>query len=221
MRLRMKRIKIRRISGLLVLMSFFLLFSNVFAAKFFRWVDASGKVHYSYTLPPVTAQQGYTKINETGRQIEVISAPVESTETEEDDTTVEKTESEKEAEEQAKKYDNYLLSTYLSIDELAEAYAKKQKILNDQVDLYNQRIEKLNKELVKAQEQEKNTKKKTDKAKLKDYISATTGSVAVYKEMIHDNQQKLEKLDAVYQSDKARLTQLLATVEDKEKVVSQ
>lgn len=205
----MNRIKVVGGISLTILVVLFSLSSSVFAAKFFRWVDANGTVHYSYTLPPTASQQGYSKINETGRQVGVVSATVEQSEIV-DDVVQEKTSEEKAAEIARKTYDNYLLATYLSTDELTEVHLKKQKVFQDQIALYNKRIAKLEKSLIKVEKQEKDAKSKASKTKLKDYIAVTKDSIKVYKEMIVDNQKKLEKSLQVYQSDKSRLVDLLS-----------
>jgi len=214
----MKRIKAVGGISLAVLVVLFSLSSSAFAAKYFRWVDADGKVHYSYTLPPTASQQGYSKINETGRQVGAVSAIVEQAETV-DDVAQEKTVEEEAVEAARKTYDNYLLASYLRIDELTGVHLKKQKVFHDQIELYNKRIAKLEKSLTKVEKQEKDTKNKASKTKLKDYIAVTNDSIKVYKEMIIDNQKKLEKLLQTYQSDKSRLVELLSRVDSKEEEI--
>ena len=169
----------------------------------------------SGSLGPNASQQGYTKVNETGRQIEVISTNVKQNDTA-TVATPQKTAAEKKTEEESKKYDNYLLSTYLNSDELTATYLRKQNIFKGQASLYNERIVKLEKSLDKAKTQEKTTKDRASKKQLKSYIAITINSVKVYKEMILDNQKKLAISTKIYESDKARLIELLSLADTKE-----
>ena len=38
--------------------------SNLAVAKMYRWVDKTGKVHYSQSIPPSQAQHGHKELNE-------------------------------------------------------------------------------------------------------------------------------------------------------------
>ena len=211
----MKRIITGGFISFAILTILFSISANVFAAKFFRWVDDNGKTYYSYTLPPDASQKSYTEINKTGIHIESVSV-LEKTAVV-SDLPPEKTEPEKEVDEAAKKYDNYLLSTYLSVEELKALFLEKQKMLNDQVDLYNVRIAKLEASLITVGEQEKNTKNKVAKEKLKNHLDITANSLKVYKEMVSDNQKKMKHLSDVYQVDKLRLVELLSKDKSKDK----
>ncbi len=202
---------------LLILLALLAFSSNANADKFFRWVDESGEVHYSYTLPPSMSQNGYMKINENGRRVSVVSSADEKSKKLKASLVVENNEGEKidpEQQKAIKKHDDYLMATYLSVDELTTAYLKKKKIFMEQIALYTSRIENLGSSLEKVTKQEKTTKNKVAKKKLQDYINVTTESINVYKEMVTENNSKLKKIEATYTKDKERLSELLS--KDKE-----
>ena len=213
----MKNITTRNACYTFLLVSLLVLSPTAFAKKFFRWVDAEGEVHYSYTIPPSVSQKGYTKINESGRHIETISSADQQIEKEQ--TPEEETNDNKQTAEQIeaqKKYDNYLRATYLSIEELTAVYEKKKQVIEDQNKLYDSRILSLTDAIKKAEKQIKTLKNKAQKEKMQKYIDSSQESITVYKEMIEENQVKQEKLSANYEKDKTRLTELLSEDAKKE-----
>lgn len=212
----MKNITMRNACYTFLLVSLLVLSPTTFAKKFFRWVDAEGEVHYSYTIPPSVSQKGYTKINESGRHIETISSADQQTTPEQN---TEETSGNKQTAEQIeaqKKYDNYLRATYLSIEELTAVYEKKKQVIEDQNKLYDSRILSLTDAIKKAEKQIKTLKNKAQKEKMQKYIDSSQESITVYKEMIEENQAKQEKLSANYEKDKTRLTELLSEDAKKE-----
>ena len=44
-------------------------------ADFYRWVDDTGTIHYSDSLPPTESQKKQDLLNESGRVIKTIPAP--------------------------------------------------------------------------------------------------------------------------------------------------
>ena len=157
------------------------------------------------------SQDGYSKLNQTGRQIEKVSAATKEIVNEtQDSDKKELTDAELLEQQAIEKRDKYLTATYISVDELTDAHLKKQTRLTDQISLYDTRIKKLESGLQKAEKQEKTTKNKKSKEKLQDYIKTTSDSINIYKEMIIENKEKLIKINQEYLKDKARLTELLS-----------
>ena len=210
----MKPSNTRLISSSIWLMLALILSSNASSSNFFHWVDKNGEAHYSYTLPPVMSQDGYTKLNETGRHIKTVSAvenePKAETPKQEKATLTDEELRQQQANE---KHDNYLISAYLNVDELVAAHEKRQKLLTDQIKLYNTRITKLEKALDKASKQEKSAQNKNSKRKFTEYIEITNDSINIYKEMIVENTDNLKKNIQNHIADKERLSTLLS--EDK------
>ncbi len=95
-----------------------LLFSAPSAAKVYRWVDEDGRVHYGDRIPPKYAQQERQELNQRGVVIDEQNAPPTAEELEV--LRAQKAEEEKkqrEAEEQAR-YDQFLLGTYATQDQI-------------------------------------------------------------------------------------------------------
>lgn len=160
------------------------------------------------------SQDGYTKLNKTGRHVEKISA----VESEPDTNTPKQTKIMLTAEELLQqqineKYDNYLIATYLNVDELITAHEKRQTLLAEQIKLYNTRITRLEGALDKASKQERSSQNKKSKRKFKEYIEVTTDSINIYKEIIVENTKTLSKNNQDHIKDKKRLSTLLS--EDK------
>lgn len=87
-------------------------------AKFYRWVDENGKVHYSDRVPPSASGTAKTKLNEQGLAVEHQRAAMTEEEIKKEKELQRKREEQKRLVAEQKKSDRVLLRTFRSEDDI-------------------------------------------------------------------------------------------------------
>lgn len=87
-------------------------------AEFYRWVDDSGTIHYSDSLPPTEAQKKQDLLNATGRVVKTIPAPKTVGELEEDERLALLKDQNKKKIEKAERRDRVLMAMYLTVEDI-------------------------------------------------------------------------------------------------------
>ena len=87
-------------------------------AEFYRWVDDTGTIHYSDSLPPTESQREQDLLNETGRVVKTIPAPKTVGELEEDQRLAKLEQEKKQKVEKAEHRDRVLLAMYLTVEDI-------------------------------------------------------------------------------------------------------
>lgn len=87
-------------------------------AEFYRWVDDTGTIHYSDSLPPAESQKKQDLLNETGRVVKTIPAPKTVGELEKEQRLAKLESQKKQKIEKAEKRDRILLAMYLTVDDI-------------------------------------------------------------------------------------------------------
>lgn len=87
-------------------------------AEFYRWVDDTGTIHYSDSLPPTESQKKQDLLNETGRVVKTIPAPKTVGELEREEQLVQLELEKKKKIEKAEKRDHLLLALYLTVEDI-------------------------------------------------------------------------------------------------------
>ncbi len=92
--------------------------ANIAQAEFYRWVDDTGTIHYSDSLPPTESQRKQDLLNDTGRIVKTIPAPKTVGELEEEQKLALQEEEQKKKIEKAEQRDRLLMALYLTVEDI-------------------------------------------------------------------------------------------------------
>jgi hypothetical protein len=120
--------------------------------KVYRWVDESGQVHYSNTVPPQYAEKDREVLNRQGVAVGKVEGDVTEAEARDQAETARRL---KEAA-QRRQRDNVLLQTYLSVQEIEMLRDRRVEILDGQIGVESQYITGLKQKLTKLMQQSAN-----------------------------------------------------------------
>lgn len=186
-------------------------------AGLYRWVDATGKVHFSDKVPPKMANQGHSVLSQNGvekkralsaKERQEIKADEEKNAEETQRLALEAEKQKQSLQEKAKR-DEYLLLTYDSKAELNRFYENKLAMLSGTADILVSRNEILEARLSKL----KLLKTVNTKNQLK--IDDITKTIKQYDKALQDNQQEVSKLKASHKQDYKRYSELTLKVSAK------
>jgi hypothetical protein len=120
-------------------------------AEFYRWVDDTGTIHYSDSLPPTESQKKQDLLNETGRVVKTIPAPKTVGELEEEQQLALLEVEKKKKIEKADRRDRVLIAMYLTVedielvrDERIETVESAIKITKLRKNKFTKKLEELN-----------------------------------------------------------------------------
>jgi len=116
-------------------------------AEFYRWVDDSGTIHYSDSLPPTEAQRKQDLLNETGRVVKTIPAPKTVGELEKEQQLAQLELEKRQKIEKAEKRDQLLLDLYLSVEDIELVRDERIETVNSAIRLTEIRKNKFTKKL--------------------------------------------------------------------------
>lgn len=92
--------------------------ASVAHAEFYRWVDDTGTIHYSDSLPPTESQKKQDLLNETGRVVKTIPAPKTVGELKQEEQLALLDLEKKKKIEKAEQRDRLLLALYLTVEDI-------------------------------------------------------------------------------------------------------
>ncbi len=87
-------------------------------AEFYRWVDDTGTIHYSDSLPPTESQKKQDLLNETGQVVKTIPAPKTVGELEKAQQLAKLEVQKKQKIEKEEQRDRILLAMYLTVEDI-------------------------------------------------------------------------------------------------------
>ena len=182
-------------------------------AGLYRWIDDSGKVHYSDKVPQAMSQKGHSILNENGtKKEEVISAKKRK------EINLAKSlmkSQEVELKEKAKKQaladlrDTKLLSMYTTTDELKKVYASKFEMTDESISLLKVRHKFQTNKLDKLESQFERMKNPQSKEVMGKNIDNLLDSLTIYQQAITENYVEKEKLKKEYKENLERFSELL------------
>ena len=198
-----------------------LIYSSVCHSGVFRWVDESGKVHYSDTVPPKIAQNGHTKLHANGMVDEVI----ESAEVRQRKIKLQKIKDERaafEKAEQAKKdlqemRDTQLLAMFGNTEELIKIYDSKLEMTDGSVAILNTRHKKLSETLAGVEARYERMTNPNAKNLLGVKIDGILDDLHIYQQAITENLIEKAKIEKQYKLDLERF-KYLTEVKAKKKI---
>lgn len=194
-----------------------LLFSIPMAsAGLYRWIDSSGKVHFSDKIPPAMAQKGHSELSQNGVETKkVLSAEkLKQIEVEKEAMADEKQqlalhiEKAKNEQIERKKHDQYLQSTFDSKDELVKYFEEKISTLSGTANILIARNESLTKKVKRLNSKLKVSKSQKIKDSLKFDVEEINRSITQYEKALGQNEKELLALKKQYENDLKRYVEL-------------
>ena len=220
MMLKIKIIGLKKIMKKLILLSTTcLLFMSTVQAGLYKWVDDSGKVHFSDKMPAAASRKVHTKIEGHGiikKEIDPLSEiqNAEKKRAELNEEEIERLKQEKKKKEEQEllaekqKRDDYLLTTYNNKEELINYFENKIKMVKGNSSMFKSHNEVLKKKITTLLKKKKTTKHKATLASIEKKIVRINDSIKQYNKALEDNSKELMKLTKNYQIDMKRYTEL-------------
>jgi len=189
---------------------------SISQAGLYRWVDGSGKVHFSDKIPPSSSQKGHSELNKDGiEKKKVLSAKeIKKIKDEAEKKAVEnqqialKRENEKQILREKRKHDVYLLSTFDSKDELIHYYESKIVTLSETANILITRNENLAEKITKVSKKQKAAKTKSLQQSFGKNLARLNKSFSQYEKALKDNKQEISRLTKKYKRDLKRYDEL-------------
>jgi len=185
-------------------------------AGLYRWVDSSGKVHFSDKVPPAIAQKGHTELALNGMETKKVLSAEELRLQKEAQQQQAEVEAEKKRQlEQLKqeklaqqKHDKFLLSTFDNKNELIQYYKDKFAMLSGTANILLARNETLEDKITSLRNRLKVAKSAEIRQSLEDKIKNVEHSMQQYEKALEENQQERNQIKAQYQKDLIRFTEI-------------
>lgn len=183
----------------------------------YRWVDASGKVHYSDKLPPKYAQNGHSKLYKNGATKEtVISAEhrkLEIIELKKERQKQVELKAAKKSEDLQKKQDTQLLSMYSVLEELEGVYKSKIEIADASIEVLKTRHRALSDKLEVLEARHERIVNPADKRKLGMKIDDMLDNLNIYQQAITQNLIGRRDLKERFKKDLTRYKEITKGIE--------
>ncbi len=204
----MKKIVLMASASLILMASF----AN---AGLYRWVDESGKVHFSDKVPVVASRKAVSEINKNGVVQRTVDPEAEARaklELEENRLELEKLATLKKLErEQAaslQKRDKRLLSTYENKDEITKSFINKIKLMKGNAAILDAQTVVLSKKLVTLEKQRVATKSKLRITAIEAKIINISHTINDYNKALEQNKKERVILSKNYKTNLNRYNEL-------------
>lgn len=204
----MKKIVLMASASLILMTSF----AN---AGLYRWVDESGKVHFSDKVPVVASRKAVSEINKNGVVQRTVDPEAEARaklELEENRLELEKLATLKKLErEQAaslQKRDKRLLSTYENKDEITKSFINKIKLMKGNAAILDAQTVVLSKKLVTLEKQRVATKSKLRITAIEAKIINISHTINDYNKALEQNKKERVILSKNYKTNLNRYNEL-------------
>ena len=204
----MKKIVLMASASLILMTSF----AN---AGLYRWVDESGKVHFSDKVPVVASRKAVSEINKNGVVQRTVDPEAEARaklELEENRLELEKLATLKKLErEQAaslQKRDKRLLSTYENKDEITKSFINKIKLMKGNAAILDAQTVVLSKKLATLEKQRVATKSKLRITAIEAKIINISHTINDYNKALEQNKKERVILSKNYKTNLNRYNEL-------------
>lgn len=194
--------------------------SGAAVAGLFRWVDDNGKVHYSDSVPPHMSQGGHTELDANGNRIKKVAAAKSEEEVEEEKWLSELEEKLESKQEQQRRKDMVLLTSYQNVEEFDAYYAEHTTKLSDERKQLEALKSKLQVELSVLQRQLKEADSVAAKERTQGFINTNLENTEAYNLALIQNADETAKLLNESQSLRKRFIYLLNKLEQDKKRVN-
>jgi len=181
----------------------------------YRWKDNDGNTYYGDRIPPEHASAGHSILNEYGVELDAVAKEKTMAEKAEEHRRAELLAQQRKARDAALLRDKVLLSTYLSVEEIAalrdrriELVAGQIRVTQAYLDNLRQKLLKLEKEAQRFSPYSKNPDARPIDEKLARELSDTLDSIMLYERNLARSRQEQDQLTAKFDSDIDRFRQL-------------
>ena len=178
----------------------------------YRWVDASGKVHYGDKIPPKVAQNGHTKLNKNGTTKEKVSSAASRKakllELKEEKERQKALKAAKKIQDIREMHDMQLLSMFSNVQELKRVYGNKIELSDDSINVLKARHKKLSDKLEAVEARHERMVNPADKRKLGMKIEDMLDNLHIYQQAITENLIERGELVDRFEKDLKRFEEL-------------
>ena len=197
------------IAGLLIIAS-----STAYSGLY-RWVDASGEVHFSDKVPASASKKGHAELDSRGVTRKVVN-PEEIKKAREEKALLLAAKKEQQRLEQLQrkknekiiKRDTYLLTTFEDENDLIHYFENKINLIIGNSKILKAQRNKLNKKVIKLEKRKSATKHKATVKTLQTKIIDINATIKQYEKALQDNEKEMAKLTKNYRADLQRFIEL-------------
>lgn len=187
-----------------------LLLAGAAQAGLYRWVDDTGKVHYSDVVPVTAVKQAHSELNEQGMTVKTFPAAP----TEEEIAARQRRETlaklRDAMDNQQQQQDDNLLANYADVSELDAVFNSKVTVLEKNTRSIQERRDSLANRLATVKAQAGSVDDAEDREKLAGYVHEAEKTLANYDYAVQENQTELDRMRQHYEQDRERLSKLLS-----------
>lgn len=203
----------------IILFSSFLVLFSVAHAGLYRWVDETGKVHYSDKMPVAASKKAHSELTENGVVKKTIDpeATIKLANKNQEELSLleqEKKRQEKIKQEQQEltakkeKRDKFLLSTYDDESELIHFFEDKIKRLEGNSNILKAQSNVLHKKIIKLESTSSDIENKESRKLINKKIVQIKSNIKQYEKALKENGQEIISINLVYQNDYKRFSEL-------------
>ncbi len=199
----------------ILVVSIALLIASSAQAGLYRWVDDSGKVHFSDKVPAAASKKSHTKLSKSGDMTRKVDPAAKQKKLnlklareKEQEELAELRRIKSEAEAEKRERDNNLLSTYENEGELVRYFASKIKMVEGNSKILEAQNGVLNRKVIRLEEKASITKDDPTLKNLAKKIVNINKTIGQYKQALQENDKQLLQLTKNYQTNLARYKEL-------------
>ena len=182
-------------------------------AATYRWVDSSGRVHYTDTIPPQQAGMGHQELDKQGRVVKDVERTRRTAEEQRQaEEARRRAEEQRQRELEQERRDRALLSSYTSEEEIDLVRDRALELEKLQLDSLNAQMNNASEKLNYANGESKKYSAPGQKVprSILQMQEEAVDELARIGEMLRQRQQNLEEIRAKYEADKIRFRELKA-----------
>ena len=189
--------------------------SPVVGEEFYRWVDEDGVVHFGDSIPPRYSKTDRDVINDRGIRVKTLPAEKTAEDLERDKRQTALEEQERQRIESARKRDEVLLSTYLSVEEIEALRNRRKDLLDGRIrvteiylDTLREKLKKLQKDASRFQPYNTDPDARPIHENLARELSNTLSSIIVYEKTLAETHNQQTQIVSKFDADISRFQEL-------------
>lgn len=183
---------------------------------YYRWLDESGKTHYSYSIPADKAKLGHVQLDKQGLEKKKVVSEERKKQLQKIAELRKKEEEQSRIDNEKKRIqkaeDGFLLSIFSSEDELVQSYESKLKLAQITIDLLKDRHEKQSEKLEAFEQTYERAVDIKHKQLMEKRIEAMLDNLKIYQRAITENQIEKDKVSVEYRESLARFKKLFLRI---------
>lgn len=199
----------------MVLAGLVLMASSTAYSGLYRWVDASGEVHFSDKVPTSAVQKGHAELDRRGVTRKVVDPEAIQKEREQREILLAQQKEEEKLiqqeikeREKSQRKDSYLLTTYEDENDLIRYFENKINLIIGNSKILKAQHKKLIKKVARLKKQRSKSTHKATKKTLETKIIDINATIKQYERALLDNNKEMSKLTKNYRADLQRFLEL-------------